>query len=137
MLGITRGIYMRILIAIFLLLATSALSNSVHAEGQDGSFLLQACDAAIKQSDGGELSQQESLAALYCASYISGFLDAMSLTAFSTKGQKNVCTPDQGIANDQAARILVKYLRENPEILHKSARTSLYVALAKAFPCEK
>jgi Rap1a immunity proteins len=128
---------MRKLIIIFLLLFTSTFFSIAQAQEQDGSFFLQACDATVKQSDGGELSQQESLLALYCASYISGFLDATSLTSFSTKGQKNICTPDQGIANDQAARILVKYLRENPELLHQSGRTSVYVALVQAFPCKK
>lgn len=128
---------MRKMIVIFLLLFTSIFFNIAQAQEQDSSFFLQACDAAVKQSDGRELPQQESLLALYCASYISGFLDATSLTSFSTNGEKNICTPDQGIANDQAVRILVKYLRENPEVLHQSGRTSLYVALAQAFPCKK
>jgi hypothetical protein len=128
---------MRALISLVLLLTSAAIASSAQAQGQDGSFFLQACGAAVKQSDGGKLSQQESLGALYCASYVSGFLDAMSLTVSTTKGQRNVCTPEQGITIDQASRVLVKYLRENPETLHQSGRTSLYVALARAFPCEK
>ena len=120
--------------------ALAALLSSVataHAQGQDGSFYLRACGAAVKQSDGGQLSPEEGLGALYCASYVSGFLDAMSITTTVTQSKKVVCTPDHGITNDQAARLLVKYLRENPDTLHQSGRMSLFVALAKAFPCNK
>jgi Rap1a immunity proteins len=104
---------------------------------QDGSFYLQVCGAAVKQSDGAKLNSGEELGALYCGSYIGGFLDAMSLASTLSKGNKIVCTPEQGITNDQAARIFVKYLRETPETLHQTGRMSLYVALAKAFPCMK
>ena len=128
---------MRIFLALCLAFASLTFVSNAKAQGQDGSFFLRACNAAEKQSDGTQLSQEESLLALYCASYVSGFLDAMSLTITTTKGNKIVCMPDRGITNDQAARILVKYLRENPETLHQSGRTSLYVALAKAFPCKQ
>ncbi len=128
---------MRILLVLSVAFASLALGGYAKAQGRDGSFFLRACEAAEKQSDGAKLSQEESLLALYCASYVSGFLDAMSLTVTTTKGTKIVCTPERGITLDQAARILVKYLRENPETLHQSGRTSLYVALAKAFPCKQ
>lgn len=113
-------------------------SGNLHAETQgDGSYYLRVCSAAVKMSDGKELTQEENLGALYCVSYISGFLDSMSLTAKFTKGKRTVCTPERGVSNDQAVRLLVKYLRENPEILHESGRMSLYLALQKAFPCAK
>lgn len=122
--------------AIGLVLAT-CLASAALAQGQDGSFYLQVCGAAVKQSDGGKLTQEEGLGAIYCGSYIGGFLDAMSLTTTLNKGNRIVCVPEQGITNDQAARILVKYLRENPKTLHESGRMSLYIALQKAFPCPK
>lgn len=109
----------------------------VSAQGSDGSAFLQACGAAVKQSDGAQVSQEEAMGALYCASYVSGFLDATSLATSTTKGQRNICTPERGITNDQAIRILVKYLRENPQTLHQSGRMSLYISLAKAFPCKQ
>jgi len=128
---------MRTFLALSLACVSFSFGGTAKAQGQDGSFFLQACSAAVKQADGTQLSQEESLLALYCASYVSGFLDAMSLTVTTTKGNKVVCTPERGITNDQAARILVKYLRENPKTLHQSGRMSLYVALAKAFPCKQ
>ena len=114
------------------------LTGVSYAQSQDdGSFYLRVCSAAVKQSDGGQLTQEEGLGAIYCASYVGGFLDGMSLTLRASKGNKVVCIPERGITNDQAARILVKYLRENPETLHETGRVSLFVALAKAFPCSK
>ena len=72
---------------------------------------------------------------VFCIGYVSGFLDSMSVTVTSTGGRQNVCLPQHGITNDQAIRIFVKFLRENPKTLHESGRMSLYIALAKAFPC--
>lgn len=115
----------------------AALPLLATAQGSDGSAFLQACSAAVKQSDGAQVSQEEAMDALYCASYVSGFLDATSLATATTKGQRNICTPERGVTNDQAIRILVKYLRENPQTLHQSGRMSLYISLAKAFPCKQ
>ena len=111
--------------------------GNTNAEEQDGSYFLRACGAAVKETDGTKLSEEESVLAFYCISYVAGFLDAMSVTVSTTNGTKIVCTPERGIVNDQAVRIFVKYLRENPEKLHQSGRISLYIALAKAFPCKK
>lgn len=115
----------------------TCLSSATSAQSQDGTFYLQVCGAAVKLSDGVKLNQEDELGALYCGSYIGGFLDAMSLASTLSKGNKIVCTPERGITNDQAARIFVKHLRESPETLHQTGRMSLYVALVKAFPCAK
>src|SRR5438094_8456555 len=124
---------MRIILAPSLAVVSLTFVSNAKAQGQDGSFFLRACTAAEKQSDGTQLSQEESVLSLYCTSYVSGFIDGMVITVTITKGKALVCMPEHGITNDQAARIFVKYLRENPEILHQSGRTSLYVALGKTF----
>ena len=128
---------MKKLLSLLVFICASLLASNAHAEEQDGSFFLQSCGAAVKQADGGQLTQDEGAVALVCVAYISGFLDAMTLTAKFTKGKRNVCTPERGVSNSQAARLLVKYLRENPQTLHESGRMSLYIALGKAFPCPK
>jgi hypothetical protein len=83
-----------------LALGVFSLVPAAWAQGQDGSFFLRTCGAAVKQSDGKELTDEESLGALFCASYISGFLDSMSLTATFTKGKRQVCTPERGVEVD-------------------------------------
>jgi len=106
------------------------------AQGRDGSFMLQACGAALKQADGGSLAAEEAAPAIYCVSYVAGFLDGMSLATGTSGAKRNVCLPERGISNDQAIRIFVKFLREHPEGLHESGRSSLYISLARAFPCK-
>ena len=83
------------------------------------------------------MSAAEGAASIFCIGYVSGFLDANSIATSQNKAAKVVCPPQRGITNDQAIRIFVKYLRGNPSVLHESGRMSLYVALAKAFPCGK
>src|SRR5688572_19608732 len=95
-------------VSYFLLFASLTVSEHAISQGRDGGFFLQACNAAVKISDGTKVSNQEEMLALYCSTYVSGFLDAMSITVSTTKGTKVVCTPDKGITNDQAVRILVK-----------------------------
>ena len=121
-------------IASSLLLASA---QAARAQGQDGAFLLQACTATLQQADGVPLSPQDSAGAIYCAAYVSGFLDASSLATAADKSKKMICLPERGITNDQGVRLLVKYLQENPQVLHESGRMSLFVALAKTFPCKK
>ena len=41
-----------------------------------------------------------------------------------------------GIASEQATRVIVKYLRENPEKLQERAVTLSLVALQRTFPCK-
>lgn len=102
--------------------------------GPDGSELLRACNAAVRLSDGETLAPDDIARATWCTGYIGGFLDGLALMGWKG-GTTKVCLPPKGIENDQAARILVKYLRAHPEILHESGRTSLIVAIGEAFAC--
>lgn len=111
--------------------------QTTRAQGQDGTFWLRACTAALKFDEGASLPPEDQYAALGCTGYVTGFLDGMSLASATAKAQRAVCLPERGISSDQATRIFVKYLRDNPENLHKSGRMSLYIALAKSFPCAK
>jgi hypothetical protein len=111
------------------------MSPVAHAQGQDGSFFLRLCTQTVKQSDGAKLTEEEGIGSLYCIAYISGFMDGSSLTSTFDAGKKTICLPAKGVTNDQAARVFVKYLRENPESLHESGRMSFYVSLVKIFPC--
>lgn len=127
---------MRLFLKIFFAYLILIFSSQTIAS-QDGSFYLQSCSAAVKQSDGVVLSPEDGLSSVFCIGYVSGFLEANALLTTENAAVKAICTPENGITNDQAIRIFVKYLRENPEYLHQSGRMSLYVSLAKAFPCLK
>jgi len=45
------------------------------------------------------------------------------------------CVPNSS-SGDQLLRIVIKYLQENPQDLHKGASGLIGNALARAFPCE-
>ena len=111
------------------------LPSASRAQGPPGSELLRACGAAQKQSDGIKISDEEAIGSIYCIGYISGFLDSLALSSAASGGGQKICLPQRGITNDQAVRVLVKFLRENPQTLHESGRMSLYIALARTFPC--
>ena len=126
---------MRYFLLLSALIGTVA-SADLRAQGPEGSTMLRACGAAVKQVDGVRISEEEAVQSLYCVGYVAGFLDSMSITVSVTGGRQSVCLPQRGITNDQAIRIFVKYLRENPQTLHESGRMSLYISLLSAFPCK-
>ena len=72
-------------VSIFCLVwAVLLLPSAAPAQGPPGSELLRACGAAQKQSDGINISDEESIGSNYCIGYISGFLDSLALCVFRT-----------------------------------------------------
>ena len=126
---------MRTCLLLFLAVVSIGFPISSQGQGPEGTQLLRACGAAVKQQDGVNISDQEMIESLWCIGYVAGFLDSMSIAQTLGGGRQGVCLPQRGIQNEQAIRILVKYLRDNPQHLHETGRMSLYIALGKAFPC--
>lgn len=87
--------------------------------------------------DGVEISMEETFASLWCVGYVSGVLDAVRIAPQINQGRPLICPPENGITNEQAVRVVVKYLRANPELLHETARIHVMIALGNAFPCGK
>jgi hypothetical protein len=76
------------------------------------------------------------LGQVHCAGYISGLLDMYALMSSPKFGGKAIyCIPAEGISNDQAAKVFMKWANEHPEQLNESARMSFLIALHEAFPC--
>lgn len=111
------------------------LAVPVAHSAPDGAQILQGCSAVIRQQEGKDLSPDETFSALFCLGYVSGVTDMVGLFPPQKDGKKLICVPPSGISNDQAIRIVVKWLSSNPETLHQTARTEIFLALAKAFPC--
>ena len=122
------------LLAIACLLLFPALANC--SEEKTGNDLLNGCISIINVSEGVRVSDDDSISAIAWAGYLSGFADSYSITS-KTEGKPTTlfCYPPQGIGSVQAARIIAKYLRENPVELHQSARVCALSALSYAFPC--
>ena len=105
------------------------------ASSPDGSALLSACSAAVRQADGASLSVQEAGRAMWCVGYVGGFIDGLAVLNWRG-GSTKVCLPAAGLEIDQAIRVLVQYLRANPERLHESGRPSVLVSIGEAFACK-
>lgn len=73
---------------------------------------------------------------LMCISYISGAHDMLRMLSDGLKINV-ICTPRDGLSNDQLIRVVTKWIEKNPERMHESARMAILSALAEAFPCTK
>lgn len=107
----------------------------------NGSTLLQQCQQTLIVFDGGNASNLGH--AGECLGRLGGTVDGLSLAraTYSNLEKKELaqlyCSPDQGVTNDQSVRIVVKYLKDHPESLHKAESTLIILALIDAFPCDR
>ena len=109
-------------------------SDPLAAKNVDGNDLLSRCLPLVKILDGDiDRSAKEMTNAHRCLDYLSGFLDGFRVAR--DVPSVNICTPKEGVQGGQTARIVVRYLQQNPAKIHESARVSISVAMAKAFPC--
>lgn len=96
--------------------------------------LLGLCSQAVKSFDddkGADIAE-----ANLCIGYVAGALDMERMLATLSKTwTPHVCYPKNGTI-EQAVRVVVKYLRDDPEGLHYSGGSTVWVALMKAFPCK-
>jgi len=99
--------------------------------------MLPGCGAAVIHADGGRLTGEQMFESMYCIGYVAGFLDAMPVMGLTEDVRGTACLPKKGVSNEQALRIFVKHLRENPEHLHESARVQFYASIRNAFPCRQ
>ena len=113
--------------------ATNSQSEGVLTAGE----LLTKCTLEVRRLDGVKLEKvSEALDVALCSAYLLGFNDGIrveSTLRFASGGR--ICLPKQGITHNQLVRVVVKWLRENPENLQRNARVEVYIAIGKAFPC--
>lgn len=121
--------------AVIFLCALSSPRSSIGADG-DGNKLLSDCDHIVALIDGQTVQESKSSGIFFCLGLIQGMLDMNDLYEYKLKDVALLCRP-QGATTGQAARIVVKYLRDHPEELHKKDSVLTFVALRAAFPCTK
>ena len=129
----------RIIAAIFLS-STVFIPALGHAEVHDGNDLLQKCNNVIKIYEDGMEESETTENMLADASFCSGMMQGMTNTIifFDTfqVTQSIVCLPEDGISNGQAAKVVIKYLKEHPEQLHVADSGLAFLAMMDAFPCK-
>ena len=95
----------------------------------DGNKLLEYCTPFV-EGKSGDLFQQG-----YCVGFVGGVVHALILARDMPAAVGYSCLPD-GVTNGQVARIVHKWLQENPEHLHERQVLPVIYALVRAFPCE-
>jgi len=130
----------RIIVAI-LLSFTVFIPALGHAEVHDGNDLLQKCNNVIKIYEEGMEESEITKIMLADASFCNGMMQGITNTiiffgAFQVN-QSIVCLPKNGISNGQAAKVVIKYLKEHPEQLHVADSGLAFLALMDAFPCKE
>lgn len=114
-----------------------SLASPTFADMNSGAALLKNCNAAIKQADGGTLTEEESLGAVYCTGYLSGFMDSHVMEINAKPKKPLYCLPETGLTNNKMAHILTAYFKKHPERSQESARLQVVSALLQSFPCKK
>jgi hypothetical protein len=65
-----------------------------------------------------------------------GKIDSLRRIRTVLKEEFASCAPDS-VTNDQALRVVVKYLEENPKFLHQHFDLLALIAMQDAWPCKK
>ena len=102
---------------------------AVGQEMEDGNQLLRECRYFVTE-DVATISNFGS--AMRCGGLVKGVWQTGQVYSTLTGG--NLCTPD-GATTSQMIRVVVKFLEENPERLHRPEVFLVTMALADAFPC--
>ncbi|HNV88897.1 MAG TPA: Rap1a/Tai family immunity protein [Methylotenera sp.] len=119
-----------------LLLATIIINlvtvNSAVA--MDGNELLKSCSPVLKTKS--DVNEDDYIGYSFCLGLMQGITN-LNMTYEVSLGKKAYfCLPDSGIINSQAARIVVKFLEDNPQRLNEESSLLSILAFAKAYPCK-
>jgi Rap1a immunity proteins len=75
-----------------------------------------------------------------CMGYMRGFTSGVDFgvgfvkSATKEKALAPFCVPEE-VGNAQLVRVVLKYIRDNPEVAHQRTAALIVKALGKAYPC--
>ena len=107
------------------------------ADITDGNDLLESChiiDRAMEQN--ATLSSAEFVKGGQCLGLIEGVRNTILYLNNIVPKNYKVCFPEGGIKNNQAIKIVEKYLREHPEDLNQDQTFLTMMAYKTAYPCK-
>lgn len=113
------------------------LLESGASMAHDGSVLMEDCESAVRKLDNVSMPSDSDLSSGVCFGTVQGVGAMMVYLNSELSGDYKACFPKGGISNAQGARVVLKYLRDNPETLHNDGPFLVMLALHKAFPCKK
>ena len=115
-----------ILIALSACLISPARAQAYVLTGDD---FLQRCDGPF-------LNDVEKVAyKSFCTGYLQGLQQMQHIVVGMRNIQPLYCEPTRSGNYDQLERVVIKWLKNNPEQLHRDARLLVTRALMEAFPC--
>lgn len=111
----------------------AVLSGAVDAT--NGTNLLLHCQEAEQFSESKPLGNAFAIGV--CAGMVEGVAGAMESLNLSLPPELRTCFPEERLSATQSSRIVLKYLRENPERLHEAGPFLTMLAFNKAYPCRR
>ena len=123
---------MRSVVGAFFLMILALSPGVAYASGNK---LLSQCNAAIDFMDN-QPADPDFLALGYCLGMMQGVTNTNAMYEVQLGKDALFCAPKSGLSNGQAARIVVKYLKDNPEELHRHSTVLVLSAFVEAYPCE-
>ena len=123
------AVIIRILLAFFLLAIFSTPSYAGDHTRTTRTLLAQ-CKGG---SESDLISQYIEIS---CLGYVSGFLDTVTTMLMHWPESSRFCPPNKGASPDALLQIVSEYVKRNPDTLDQTARMTMLIAYAKAFPCD-
>ena len=125
------------LIIYFFLIITVLQINDGFGAGRwnTGVILMEHCNATLRLQDIDNPTHDEHVKSVACLSYLEG-IKQMLYEESSLMQKRNICFPDLGISNGQAARIVVNFIDEFPDKLNNHKLDITLDSFSYAFPCK-
>jgi hypothetical protein len=99
----------------------------------DGNRLLSECLDTEQYMDTKKMHNAPAISR--CLGLLQGVRNTMIILDSGLDPSLRVCWPKEGINNGQAVRIVLHYLKANPEQLHKDEVLLAMIAFRSAYPC--
>lgn len=118
-------------IAAAVMLAGMMVSGAAMA---DGNALLTQCQQFIKAADG-EKDFDRGQAGM-CVGFVEGVLSTTAFFGENLDNDAKLCIPKTA-TNGQLARVVVKYLEDNPAKLNQGKTGLVWLSMKDAYPCKR
>lgn len=121
-----------------LYVAAAAIPCYAENDFKDGNDLLHNCSIALNIIDktDKDFDDVEAVKGGLCLGFMHGITDLNQVYKYKADNDPLFCFPKDG-TNTQAARVVVKYLKDHPEKLHEHMTLLTVLAFKEAFPCKK